>query len=54
MIFCTSGTIEKGIAMECFVLLILFVFIAIVTSGFGLGTRPHGRARAKPSLHLRA
>jgi hypothetical protein len=45
--------IEKGVPMECFVLLILFVFVAIVTSGFGLGTGPHGQARAYELLTQR-
>ena len=39
--------------MECIVLLILFVFVAIVTSGFGLGTGRHGQARAYELLTQR-
>ena len=44
---------EKGVPMECFVLLMLFVFIAIMASGVGLGTGPHGQARAYERLTQR-
>jgi hypothetical protein len=39
--------------VECFVLLMLFAFIAVLASGIGLGTGPHGHARAFEQLTRR-
>ena len=45
---------EKGVPMECFVLLMLFVFMSPSwPAGFGLGTGPHGQARAYELLTQR-
>jgi hypothetical protein len=44
---------EKGVLVECFVLLILFVFMSILVSGIGLGVGPHGQARAYERLTRR-
>ena len=52
-ISCTSGMNEEGVPVECFVLLMLFVFIAILASGIGLGAGPHGQARAYEQLTRR-